>query len=87
MGEYDWLDLSQREHQTYLLNEANYLHEEAKKIPSLEETISNQEIYIKHIEKQLRLLQKTLDAIAKIQRGGRLKVYGRKKNVCKNNYR
>lgn len=77
MGYYDWLDLTIKENQIYLLGEAEYWHEEAKKIPPLEETVSNQKTYIRYLEKQLRLLQKTLDVIEKIRRVRRVKARGR----------
>lgn len=63
MGNYDWVDLSLREHQIFLMTEANNLYEEAKEIPKLRQENEAQAMYIEELEKQLSLLQKTLDCV------------------------
>ena len=65
MGYYDWLDLSLPEHRQYLLTEANFNREELKEKEAFELKCHEQETYIKTLEKQVRLLQKTLDAVNK----------------------
>jgi hypothetical protein len=79
MAGFDWLDLSQRENQIYLVNVANDLEIENKKLRNYLITCEEQETYIKELEKQVKLLQKTLDVINKnkfLGRKGRCR-YGR----------
>lgn len=63
MGNYDWLDLGIPDHQIFLRTEANNLYEEAKEIPKLRQENEAQARYIDELEKQLSILQKTLDCV------------------------
>ena len=62
---YDWLDLTLRENQIYLVNEANEMEKEIEQLRTLIITCEEQATYIKVLEKQVRLLQKTLDLVDK----------------------
>lgn len=87
MGNYDWLDLGIPEYQTFLRTEANDLYEEAKKIPMLQQKVETQAKYIDELEKQLSVLQKTLDCVYENRCSRRRLHNGRTKNVCKNHNR
>lgn len=85
---YDWLDLTVKENQVFLLQEANELEKEVEDLRKLVIICDNQRAYIKELEKHLGLLQKTLDVANKNKVLVRkVRVSGRKKNVRKNHYR
>lgn len=65
MGEFDWLDLNKPEHQHFLLTTANDLHEDLQKANQCWQKCEDQAVYIKELEKQVRLLRKTLDIVEK----------------------
>lgn len=60
---YDWLDLSARENQVYLINIANNYARDLEKARETYQKCKEQGAYIETLEKQVRLLQKTLDVI------------------------
>ena len=85
---YDWLDLNKKENQVYLVNVANEMEKEIEDLRKYILTCEQQAAYIKELEKHVRLLQKTLETVNKNKVLVRkVRMCGRKKNVCKNNYR
>ena len=62
---YDWLDLTKRENQIFLVNQANDMEKEIESLRNFIITCEEQKAYIKELEKQVRLLQKTLDIVNK----------------------
>ncbi len=88
MGEYDWLDLNIKEHQVFLRCEANALHQEKMELLTFKRQAEAQATYIQELEKQLGILQRTLDAVLKNEKmERRTRSCGREKNVCKNHHR
>ena len=85
---YDWLDLTKKENQIFLVNQANDMEKEIKNLREYIIICNRQEAYIKNIEKHVRLLQKTLDVTSKNKILVRkVRVCGRKMNVRKDNNR
>lgn len=66
MGHYDYITtLTLPEQASYLLHEANSLHEDLKDYTILKCKCAEQIAYINELEKQVKLLQKTLDVVNK----------------------
>lgn len=66
MGHYDYITtLPYPEQANYLLHEANMLHEDLKDYTAVKWKCEEQAIYIETLEKQVVLLQKTLDVVNK----------------------
>ena len=88
MGEFDWIDINNPEHQRFLITSANDLAERVKKANALYQKYEEQADYIKVLEDQVKLLQKTLDVVNKnMVLTERMVRCGRKKDVRKNNNR
>ena len=84
---YDWLDLNSFDHQLFLKGEAEYLYEQVQELSKFQQEAEAQAKYIEELEKQVSILQKTLDCVYE-NRCLRRRVHnGRKKNVRKNNNR
>ena len=85
---YDWLDLTKKENQIFLVNQANDMEKEIKNLREYIIICNRQEAYIKNLEKHVRLLQKTLDVTSKNKILVRkVRVCGRTQDVRKNNNR
>lgn len=67
MSAYGWLDLNLPEHREYLVNEAERLSEKVDMLGKCVQECESQKKYIEYLEKQVFLLQKTVDAITKCQ--------------------
>lgn len=65
MREFDWIDLTRPEHQQFLLTAANDMSDELKNASLTYQKCEEQAAYIEVLEKQVRLLQKTLDVAYK----------------------
>lgn len=77
MGQFDYITtLPYPEQAVYLLAEANSLYEDLKDYTILKCKCAEQIAYIKELEKQVKLLQKTLDVVNKNE------VLGRKVRRC-----
>lgn len=63
MAEFDWVDLNDPASRIFLLDAANQLHEDMKQARGCWEKCEEQAHYIKELEKQVRLLQKTLNVV------------------------
>ena len=81
-GGYDWLDLSKRENQIFLVNQANEMEEEIENLREYVIICGRPEAYIKNLEKHVRILQKTLDVVdknrvlvRKVKKRGRKKMF------------
>lgn len=83
MAQYDWLDLTTREHQLFLLQAAEDNYLTAKKVPLLEQELNEKTEYIAELEKHIDILQKTL-ALVRDNKRKVVLTYRRKKNVRKN---
>ena len=87
MAEYDWLRLDLPEHREYLLREAEELAIKARQIPILRGIVADQDAYIEQLEKQIRMLHKTMSLCIKISGGEGGTRRGRTQDVRKDNYR
>lgn len=65
MREFDWIDLNLPEHRQFLLTSANDMAERLKDASATHQKCEEQAAYIDVLEKQVLLLQKTLDAVNK----------------------
>lgn len=87
MGKYDWVDLSLREHQHFLRKEAEELHEQVQELLRFQQEAEMQAKYIEELEKQVSILQKTLDCVYENRCLRRRLHNGRKANVYQKNNR
>jgi heme oxygenase len=61
--QYDWVDLNSVPHQLFLKGEAEYLYEQVQELSKFQREAEAQAKYIKELEKQVSILQKTLDCV------------------------
>ena len=81
-------DITSPEVKQYILTELTDAHNVRLELEKAHTTIKEQETYIAELEKQVSLLQKTLDVLHQNKcrtRKVKVKYIGRTKNVCKNN--
>ena len=63
MGHFDWVELETHEQKEYFKRVADELYAEARRLTVFEHTCNEQAAYILQLEKQISLLQKTLDVL------------------------
>jgi hypothetical protein len=73
MEDYGWIDFSLVEHQTFIMAELRDLRAVSKKYYELLSSYDKQKLYIQELEKNIDILQKTLNVINKNKRKRRVR--------------
>lgn len=87
MGYFDWVDLKTPEWREFLRKTANDLHARVQELSKFQQEAETQAKYIEELEKQVSILQKTLDCVCENRCLRRRLHNGKKKNVCNDHNR